>query len=300
MQITLTLDSKGQVSTKSQLQDYVCRGVELENRNLLSFLVDTYETEIDNSLQSKSSAATEQEPNPIKQGRKPNLRSRYTQEHPRHQNRQRIVRSAGHNHLPYFVGPHFPRADDEDQHELYCCSVLVLLKPWRKLQDLKLNYRSWKDALQAYLDTNPPYVRRIMANLQFYYHSADSAEQESSGNDIAEGVSRPNELQRIAPHEQEDADIELGEDFASASLQLTEEMVKQVERNDSREDTYSRGALDIARSSNIVSEDGLNGWAVNATRGAGRATGNGYGQVGRLERGSQISSLGTKQSRGWK
>ena len=44
--ITLDVDSSRWIYAKSQMTDYICRGEELEDYNLLDYFTETYEAEI--------------------------------------------------------------------------------------------------------------------------------------------------------------------------------------------------------------------------------------------------------------
>ena len=74
-------------------------------------------------------------------------RIRYLPDHPHHNMRHRAVRQQEHNNLPNFVGPYFAKRDDEHPSDLYFASMLMLFKPWRKLeQDLKEPAETWEEA----------------------------------------------------------------------------------------------------------------------------------------------------------
>ncbi|KAJ6518282.1 hypothetical protein C8R47DRAFT_959864, partial [Mycena vitilis] len=71
--------------------------------------------------------------------------------HPAYKQKQRAVRSRGHNTLPNFIGNYFPRRDDPDNEEFYHACMLTLLKPWRDLEtDLKPGSQSWKEAFDLF------------------------------------------------------------------------------------------------------------------------------------------------------
>ncbi|KZO91841.1 hypothetical protein CALVIDRAFT_468509, partial [Calocera viscosa TUFC12733] len=62
-----------------------------------------------------------------------------------------------------------PRADREDTRALYCASMLMLLKPWRTMSDLKGEGGSWEQAYQEYLVHAPQRCKDIIANIQYFY-----------------------------------------------------------------------------------------------------------------------------------
>lgn len=145
------------------------RGPELAGRNLLSFVVDTYE------IPTKGKDEREPEHGSPSNAPPTNLKSRYLETHPFHNTRQRTVRSEGHKALPSFVGTFFPRNDEPETYEYYCCSVLALLKPWRDLAELKESHPTWSAALAQFQHTMSKEEANIISNLQYYHSSGDAA-----------------------------------------------------------------------------------------------------------------------------
>ena len=99
-----------------------------------SFVVNTYEE----PRKEKESTGQPSDVERAERGRKPNQRSPYLLDHPKHFTHCRVVRSAGHNTHPNIVGPFFPNPNGESKRELYCTSMLALLRPWR----LRMNWIS--------------------------------------------------------------------------------------------------------------------------------------------------------------
>ncbi|KAJ3753328.1 hypothetical protein EV360DRAFT_53661, partial [Lentinula raphanica] len=68
--------------------------------------------------------------------------------------------------VPNFIGPPLPRPDKDDR-EYYCCTMLVLYKPWRTGADLKQPDESWHDAFSSYefSETATMYIKNI--NLRY-------------------------------------------------------------------------------------------------------------------------------------
>ncbi|KAI0076308.1 hypothetical protein K474DRAFT_1557027, partial [Panus rudis PR-1116 ss-1] len=71
-------------------------------------------------------------------------------------------------------GRRLPRSDDNQRRELYCASVLMLLKPWRTFQELRPSNMSWEDSFQAFLRVAPRRTHQIIQNLQHYYRCSDA------------------------------------------------------------------------------------------------------------------------------
>ncbi|KAI0310393.1 hypothetical protein OF83DRAFT_1070612 [Amylostereum chailletii] len=69
-------------------------------------------------------------------GRPRHERIPYCAAHPKAQTHCRVRRAKAHNTLPNFIGRPFARCDDEDNRDFYCAAMLMLLQPWRHINDL--------------------------------------------------------------------------------------------------------------------------------------------------------------------
>lgn len=87
--------------------------------------------------------------NKRKRGRKAHTRIPYLAAANR-PNRCRILRSKGHETLPEFIGGWFPRHDVDETKELYYAAILMLMKPWRSLLDLKTERETFHNAFNRY------------------------------------------------------------------------------------------------------------------------------------------------------
>lgn len=151
------------------MADYMYRGTFLDDHSLLDFILNTYE-------QAKSHASTTESSSTA--GRKPNKRVDYLPERNK-PDISRVVRTAGHETLPRFVGPWFPRSDREEKKELHAAAMLMLLRPWRSLSDIKANHTSFSESLASFKSSEPAISTRvdgILANIQYYYDCADDAD----------------------------------------------------------------------------------------------------------------------------
>ncbi|KAJ3964144.1 hypothetical protein EV361DRAFT_759395, partial [Lentinula raphanica] len=79
-------------------------------------------------------------------------------------------RSFAYN-IPNFLGPPLPRPDKDDR-EYYCCTMLVLYKPWRSGADLKQTNESWHEAFSSYDFSES--AKMYIKNMNLRYECLDS------------------------------------------------------------------------------------------------------------------------------
>lgn len=166
--MTLGLDCNGALYPQSQIEDYRLRGRELENYNVLDFFVDTYEEDIHTS---KCDINEESDAGVIElRGRPSQPQAMYSKEHPRRTWRQRVIRGNHHRTLPNVVGRWSPRRDpSHPQYPYYCKSMLMLLKLWRRVEDLKRKQQTWTEAFEEFADSAPARLKRIMSGSNTSY-----------------------------------------------------------------------------------------------------------------------------------
>ena len=221
---------------KSQVVDYQHRGVELEDYSVLDFFVDTYETELTKADREAELLNEDVHRGP---GRPRNPRVRYLTGHPKSSTVHRVIRSPGHRNLPNFLGKWFPRNDDETIRDLYCASMLVLLKPWRDLNtDLKLPTESWAASFEAFCTSATPKVRRALSGIQ-YFHECESAAQKDSTSSYPRQV--PVDTQ-ILDDESGTDNIPHPQEFSEEGLLLLKEANVSL-----REELHGRMAIELAR-----------------------------------------------------
>jgi hypothetical protein len=76
-----------------------------------------------------------------------------------------------HHGVPNFIGATLPCFDQGDR-EYYCCTMLMLFKPWRSGLDLKNREESWDD---AFSDASfSPRQREIMKYMNIRYKCLDA------------------------------------------------------------------------------------------------------------------------------
>lgn len=81
--------------------------------------------------------------------------------------------------LPNIVGGWFPRHDRVRSRELYCLTILAVLKPWRTLNDLALDKSSFEAAYEDFLAVNPA-LHDFIDNVQHYYVCHDAAKRKKT------------------------------------------------------------------------------------------------------------------------
>lgn len=188
--VEVAIGDNGRLVARSQIEDYMRRGKELESMSFMSFIVDTTEVRVGTDKTDKTEVEDAEKP---ARGRPRNLRSRYLPTHPKTATLQRQVRMVGHRALPNFIGRWFPKKEkDDSKNEYYFCCMLALLKSWRSLEDLKGQCESWKESFTNFMAGQPKATHDIVSNIQFYYQCGDAAErdrqQDSFGDPGIEGA----------------------------------------------------------------------------------------------------------------
>ncbi|THH04463.1 hypothetical protein EW146_g10168 [Bondarzewia mesenterica] len=243
--VTLAADESGMLYTKSQVVDYQFRGHALESSNLIDFLVNTYEADIkkDEHRHQNVQPTTTQK----RRGRPLNDRVLYLPQHPKHRSVVRILRSIGHNTLPNLIGFHLiPRSDDSEKHAYYSACMLILLKPWRKLeQDLKTSNETWEAAFNQFVMNACAATKRRMEGFQ-YFHECASAAQKKAHVD--------NQKRTTV---EDDSDLEEDDDAGTEEI-MTEEGLAALmdDQTNPREKVYAHVALSHAVRAGIFSNHG--------------------------------------------
>lgn len=262
----LIFDDRGQIRSKHQIGDYVFRGELLNSYGVYQFFRDTWEAEkkgeTDPSIPTDTSRRS---------GRPRHRRFPYLSQHPAHHLRWRILRNRGHNNLPSFVGRYFPRSDDPAQHHFYCACMLLLFKPWRRIQhDLKHPSQTWQQAWDSFLQQAPNWVRGVVDNIQYYYES-----EPSQPEDAVETVQvslpvahfRQDHLQGI------DFDMEV-DDTSSHQLTSAELMAAAIDQaNAASDDTWAESAVRIAQMAGLFPSPSSPSWGCNSSSHVYRAEG---------------------------
>ena len=152
----------GHVHVKEQITEYAKRGDLLANWSYLDFFLGTYDGKF---LKEKTT----------KRGRPGNARVPYQGSYNR-PGRCRVIRSPGHETLPYFPGQWFPARDDPERKGLFEACMLAILMPWRQLSDLKHPSETFQQAFAKFWDNAPESVRKTVRNIEFYHECSKSAQ----------------------------------------------------------------------------------------------------------------------------
>ncbi|KAF8804167.1 hypothetical protein BYT27DRAFT_7214241 [Phlegmacium glaucopus] len=237
----------GVITMKDQLNEYVFRGDELDGMDFLSFMLETYDGKaehFDNLQPNRQLATTDTPQRP--RGRPPNRRVPYQQGFNK-SGRCRIFRTEGHETLPQFAGSWMPRSDRPQDREIYCASILALLKPWKDLSDLKADTESFESSFIFFSENIDKRKRDIIENIQYYYDCYDGAKRHQQEMSM-------NGAERTIDYE-EDA---MPEDFMNESIasEPTEEDIAQAyeSRGTMRERLYAQVTMNTAIECGVFSE----------------------------------------------
>lgn len=171
----------GGIELRDQLRDYKFRGEELAQMNFLEFMLNTYEDSTKENGEGEANEfiqnAPEEAPRTRGPGRPRSVRIPY-QDEARKGKRCRIVRLQGHETLPTFVGKWFSRSDNDYERDLYRANMLMLLKPWRNLHQLKNPTETFEKAYDQFLSQADQKSCRVIANVQYFHECSDGAKAE--------------------------------------------------------------------------------------------------------------------------
>ena len=160
---------EGQLRARDQIHDYIDRGDGLQNWNYLDYFLGTYDVP---KVKERTST----------RGRHPNERVAYKDGCNRDK-RCRVIRSKGHETMPYIPRQWFPRKE-ANGHFFFEASMLALLKPWRSISDLKRRDESFEEAYNEFIAHAGDDVKRTIENIQFYHECSESARtKQTEGED---------------------------------------------------------------------------------------------------------------------
>lgn len=152
----------GRLKVKDPMRDYILRGDALEQWNYLDFILGTYDGKKKDITSCEHRAA--------------NVRVLYRDDEHRG-NRCRIIRSLGHETMPYIPGQWFPKRDETKNDFLFEAAMLAFLKPWRTVRDLKTETETFEHAFNEFVSNATRDQLFTVQNIEFYYECSKSAEE---------------------------------------------------------------------------------------------------------------------------
>ena len=63
-----------------------------------------------------------------------------------------------------------------EQKQYYCASILLLLQPWRNVEQLKAGYNDWVDAYEDFYTHSDKNIQDIISGIQYFYDCKSVAE----------------------------------------------------------------------------------------------------------------------------
>ena len=204
----------------------------------------------------------------------------------------RVLRRPDHHALPNFIGSKFPREDDADDRDMYCASMLMLLKPWRDLaSDLKGTDETWEAAFNEFRRAASTKELNILSSIQ-YFHECERAARDTPSSDSTNAAASD-----IAEVEEDVPDPDEFLRLSTKKHPITSDGISL------REDAHARLAVEKAKHSKVFDED-ERGWDVS--NGAKARLGSGD-DIQRLEKWkaqmaddvlslNQVANTGTLQS----
>ena len=151
------------------------------------------------------------------------------------------------------MGSWFPRNDRPMDRELYCASLLALLKPWSDLSDLKTDAVTFEQVFLSFIDGAPKAMLDIIENIQYYYECYDGAKRRRETE--ATGL----ETEREVEFEEEGCPEDLTSDslvFPHEVVDITDEDIEGAynSRGGMRERLHAEMSLNTALDCGIFSE----------------------------------------------
>ncbi|KAF8804157.1 hypothetical protein BYT27DRAFT_7302151 [Phlegmacium glaucopus] len=233
----------GVIALKDQLHEYMFRGEEMIELNLFTFVLDTYDTKAEHTAKDigNEDATFGNEGRGF--GRPRNRRIAYRQGFDKC-GHTRVFRTEGHETLPQFVGRWMPRNDRPNDREMYCGSMLALLKPWTDLSDLKGHAETFEESFDQFVANSSKKIRDILENIQYYYECYDGAKKRR------EEV-QAEDMQRTIDYEEDTSSEDLtanAMEFDQEAQEVTEEDVELAyeSRSAMRECLYAQVAMTTA------------------------------------------------------
>ena len=239
-------DREGKIAFDNQVSDYAMRPDELEDYDVVKFVQHTYDRYIDKEWHLGEKRDVDDE---IKASR-----CRYREGHHKDKTMVRIIRTPGHNNLPNFIGK-FPQGSDEDAHDLYCATMLMLMKPWRDVRgDLKSDSETWVEAFIRFKATATADQLAIISGVDYMNNcKRKSEERHLPVMDVAMDSDIVTKKRDLGQHHDDDFDDDL-EMFDQDGRLFDESYYKDLvdAQVDNREKNFANVAVMTARGQSIT------------------------------------------------
>ena len=241
----------------------------MESFNFLDFMLETYEiTRESKETQTMNDNTSEQMPENRGPGRPLSTRVPYRDGAGKKKG-CRIIRQPGHETLPRFVGKWFCRSDDEAERDLFRGSMLMLLKPWRNLHEIKTATESFETAYERFMLQADNKCKRVVANVQYFYECSDAAKADRLKAQTY-GERDQSGQPRNDPENDENVENvgELGVGNARILEEITEDDIERASlmRFHPRERLYGESAVALGYDVGFFNEDDRNVTVEKETR----------------------------------
>ncbi|SJL03172.1 uncharacterized protein ARMOST_06518 [Armillaria ostoyae] len=226
----------GQMKLKDQMKEYSDRGDVLEDMCFLDYFLETYDGKPPKKHQDGSESEARSQRVPYREGSGRGKQCR-------------VIRQSGHETLPQFIGRWFARRDRPDIYEYYCAQMMLLLKPWRTMADLKPAEVTFAIAFAEVEATLSAKHKRVLDNIQYFHESSDGAHAKKPETIIGASMLSLDEDDRM------DIDIDDMLDNSEQN-QFTEVDVDiaRSERHPMREVHFGIDAINIAEQAGMFDE----------------------------------------------
>jgi len=146
------------------------RGGTLNDYNILHFFMDASERNMRQKGQDFN--VEDAVDNSAQKGHPRHYWVLYHLQHPKLSSVFQVVWCNHHNNLPNFIGSQFLCFNNPNAHELYCILMLMLLKPWRKVEkDLRDDAETWSQAFTNFKSLSSKEVLDTLAGIEYLQES---------------------------------------------------------------------------------------------------------------------------------
>ena len=172
--------------------------------------------------------------------------------HPEHVSHYQKVQLHSRRLVPVPLGPSIPRCDRDNTKEKHARLMLILLKPWNVVTDLKPAGMSWLDAYKAFTQSCHPRLLQIIDNMQVLHECRDSRDDHYAKRNNERRAQARNTLTENTTRKGALVSDELDEEDVLAHLQdINESWSEKNERSSATVDE----CLKHSRDTGLINED---------------------------------------------